>query len=491
MSSIVPPHDADGPYRYLFGQRPKPWQDEYLQELSDRMLAGASHESELPAAYTYFGQFLAHDLTWMAIEESLTNRRTPRLDLDALYGSTSRQGGALFHMHGKHAGTFLHGGLANDDVRRERDLAQQRLHADKKRWGVRWRRLAEEDLPRDSENRALIGDPRNDATIMLAELHRALMLAHDAMLASDHVAKLARAEGPTGLPGGFPIECFRIARRELAWHVQWVLLHDFLPKVLHRDEVKQLQAFLAAVRSGSLGSLVPPRSSSGFLPCEFTLAAFRFGHSMVRSSYQLNEAVPTVSLSIPGMERTPRIFAFDTHLMGGDELPSHWEIDWRYFVDLHETVPIARKDGSGRVIEPQKSMRIDTSIASELAHLPEWVHTDQPGKALPYATMKRGERLVSGQEIARALGVEPLQGKEEPAWFYMLRESEERGEGRLGRTASILVRETFTSVLLDDANSFVRQRPAWTPWAWFGHGKRKPETYALGDLLHGKLLGRP
>ena len=53
-----------------------------------------SEESGIPAAYTYFGQFIDHDLTFDPASslqkqndpDALVDYRTPRFDLDNLYG---------------------------------------------------------------------------------------------------------------------------------------------------------------------------------------------------------------------------------------------------------------------------------------------------------------------------------------------------------------------------------------------------------------------
>jgi hypothetical protein len=78
------------------------------------------------------------------------------------------------------------------------------------------------------------------------------------------------------------------------------------------------------------------------MPVEFSVAAFRFGHSMVRPSYALRRNDPSVgggnSLeSFTGYKRFHRIPIFsdrvesDVSLNGFGPLPDNWEIDWNLF----------------------------------------------------------------------------------------------------------------------------------------------------------------
>ena len=74
-----------------------------LRQLADLMIGNEGDEANnnpdgeenllIPAGYTYFGQFVDHDLTFDTTStlgdpaSSPTNLRTPRLDLDCLYGT--------------------------------------------------------------------------------------------------------------------------------------------------------------------------------------------------------------------------------------------------------------------------------------------------------------------------------------------------------------------------------------------------------------------
>ena len=97
----------------------------------------------IPAGYTYLGQFIDHDLTFDTTSQlgkdndpaELTNLRSPRLDLDSLYGSGRRDQPYLYS------------------------------------WPDGVELLADRDLQRNSQGRALIGDPRNDEHQIVSQLH--------------------------------------------------------------------------------------------------------------------------------------------------------------------------------------------------------------------------------------------------------------------------------------------------------------------------------
>lgn len=68
-----------------------------IAELAERMRsdAGTSADNQrIPAGYTYFGQFVDHDITFDPVSslerlndpDALVNFRTPRFDLDSVYG---------------------------------------------------------------------------------------------------------------------------------------------------------------------------------------------------------------------------------------------------------------------------------------------------------------------------------------------------------------------------------------------------------------------
>ncbi len=215
------------------------------------------------------------------------------------------------------------------------------------------------------------------------------------------------------------------------------------------------------------------------MPVEFSVAAFRFGHSMIRPAYDLNETVQIfVSDPDPG--------AFE-HLGGFRRLPSQWTIDWGFFVAI---------DGS----RPQLSRRINIQLARPLFRLPPAL--DAKRNPLAVLNLRRGKalQLPTGQAVAERVGVAPLSKAEleldklglspehqatlesdTPLWFYILREAEQRhnGEG-LGEVGGRIVAEVLIGLLSADPSSYLRTQPTWKPQ---GIPAAKPGDFTLSDLL--------
>ncbi len=110
--------------------------------------------SAVAAGWPIFGQFVAHDITAdrSALHShvnprALRNARAPQLNLECLYGD----------------GPVGHPFLFQRD-----DPAKFLLGAD----GA--------DVPRNVEGIAIIGDPRNDSHMLMAQLHLAMLKAHNA-----------------------------------------------------------------------------------------------------------------------------------------------------------------------------------------------------------------------------------------------------------------------------------------------------------------------
>jgi hypothetical protein len=384
-----------------------------------------SDNTDIPAGYTYLGQFIDHDITFDPSSKrdepnnarSRVNFRTPRLDLDSLYGS-----GPLVH-------PYLY------DWTRSRPPGTRLLFAENPPdAAVGGEPLAREDLPRNQQGRALIGDPRNDENVILTQLHLLFIRFHNAVV--DHLV----AEGEVPEEG-----LFDEAQRMVRWHYQWIVLKEFLPMVAGAQRVER-----ALARREHFKWRGEP-----FIPFEFSLAAYRFGHSMVRSDYVLQRRARRGTPLFPG-------------LGGFRWLPARLVIDWELFFEL----PGA--DG----VKPQSSQLINTTIARPLWSLPE------TGKALPRVTLERGREkgLPSGQEVARAMRERPLTdddlpfravaqearttlSQETPLWAYILCEAEKEGsEGaHLGPVGGGIVAEVLTGLLEGDPASYLSARPDWTP----------------------------
>ncbi len=426
----------------------------------------AQENPVIPAGYTYLGQFIDHDITFDPVSslqrqndpDGLHDFRTPGLDLDSLYGRGPDDQPYLYR-NGPAADP--HPALGFD--RRGVMLLVGRTPSPG--GGA----TADADLPRNSEGRALLGDPRNDENLVVSQLHLAFLHFHNRM--AEHLFE------STGLTG---TALFEATQRQVRWHYQWVVVNDFLRRVVDGDPGDG-----STGRGGVVDDILRPASPAGgsagqapavrpelrffrwrngpFMPVEFSVAAYRFGHSMVRPSYFINAFVAKQmsNARIPILSMSTEPLA---NLNGFRPLPSAWTFDWRLFFEL---------DSASR---PQHSYRIDTRIAAPLGSLPD--RPDLP--SLAHRNLLRGVRLglPSGESVARAMGVQSLGSADlglaqrgapgfdgaTPLWFYILREAELLADGeRLGPVGGRIVAEVLIGLLAGDQLSWINVDPGWQP----------------------------
>lgn len=400
-----------------------------------------------PAGYTYFGQFIDHDLTHDRTPldraadtppEKIRNFAGGRLDLHHLYGDGPD---SARHRH-------LY----------ESDGASFRLGPNRSPTSVRF------DFPLDAEGFPATADHRNLENLILRQLCVVFLRLHN----------LAVREIPESLGAA---ERFRRARDRTVFQYQWLVLHDYLPHIIAPD------VYTALVRRSEY--LIDWQTRGFAIPVEFSQAAFRFGHSMVRETYDLNHDQFEIPL---------------TALMANPDqlgsLPTEQAIEWRSFFSTLGT----------------PAMLIDTAIVPSLFRLPDLrLHrhrgetTSPSPMQLPLRTLQRGAltRLASGQQVARALDLRVLTEpdirkqnaaawellcalglqNDTPLWYYTLLEAEAQQNGRrLGAIGSRLVAETIAGCLTTDADSFLnRCGRAWTPPPW---RMRRDQSVAITQVGH-------
>jgi heme peroxidase len=434
--------------------------EELINELARRMREDGPDldHPDLPAGYTYFGQFIDHDLSFDPVSNlrlpndpsQLEDFRTPRLDLDMVYGGGPWDMPYLYDQLAE-----PHGALLVGDSRAE-------FGAD----------FAAEDLPRNANGRALIGDPRNDENAIVAQLHLVFLKLHNRVLLE------LRGGEHAGHWSGHPREAFWEAQRIVRWHYQWVVVRDFLPQVLPDGLLEGLFGRASrperprrATWRDRQGRRLASFADAPFMPVEFSVGAYRFGHSLVRPSYRLNARATDVRLFAPSPDRLDA-----SHLGGFRPLLDRLVIDWGGFLEL---VP-------GR--SPQHARRLDAKLAGPLSSLPAGVAPQgEAGRSLAWLNLRRGKTmgLPSGQAVAAVLGAPPLDadvlqlaGAPAPLWYYVLAEAATVGEGRiLGPVGGGIVGEVILELLAADPASFVNAKQPWTPFL----GNR-PNKFTLADL---------
>jgi hypothetical protein len=439
---------------------------------------GKSADSNIPSGYTYFGQFIDHDLsldlTPLALAqpcaERAINLRRPFLDLDHLYGGGPGASPFLYVSTGPPGNErFLIGPTYSKHSEKEMQPDPCDPHLG-----------SLNDVPRNSVGVALVGDPRQDENLIIAQLHVAFLRFHNFVM--DELDKLSAGK-PAKVENAGPYGATRFeqARRIVTWTYQYLVLNDFLQGLI---DSKVWEAVARGVR------VAPAHGEPFSIPIEFNVAAFRFGHSMVRDDYRINDDHTNADLAclfaLTGLGNG-QVQCSEVPEMMSFRLPEEWKIDWRAFF-------------ASKPAKPQLNMArpIDTAIAQGLHNVPaaavrlfnrpqheKDVRLAPPEHVLPVRTLWRGARvgLPSGQDVARAFGLAPLDSVSEiatgqhaillqkagldvdtPLWYYILKEAEVRGAGgSLGEVGSRIVAGTIVSALQSDPTSYVSLNPGWQP----------------------------
>jgi len=259
-------------------------------------------------------------------------------------------------------------------------------------------------------------------------------------------------------------EIFSEAQRIVRWHYQWIVLHEFLPRTCGKAVVQDVL---------ENGRRFYEWRNEPFIPVEFSVAAYRFGHSQVRPSYRAH---------FKGLDGLEPFFAFifgnepptnpnDPDDLRGSARAARRFIEWPTFFDF----------GDGEV-RPNK--KIDTTLSTPLFKLPGNIgavpHPDPISSPQSLAQRNLLRHLTfslpSGQRVAKAMKINPLSSGDfkdlqkhglenrTPLWFYVLREAEkiENGE-RLGPVGARIVTEVFVGLLQGDHSSYLTQDIDWEP----------------------------
>ena len=292
---------------------------------------------------------------------------------------------------------------------------------------------------------ALIADPRNDENLIVAQTHLAMIHFHNRVLDK--------------LPASVPdTQRFTRARKKVSLHYQWLIRHDFLPRICSASVINDVfTGGRKLVEPGASPDSVPK------MPVEFSVAAFRLGHSMVRPTYNWNRIFSGSGGLLDYM--------FQFSAVGGNlgseiRLITSWIADFRRMYDFGagghpELAPASNVN---------RARRIDTRITVPLGNLPpstfggaNSIPFDDRRRNLAFRNLTRGAmvKLASGQQMAAKLNslgvsVTPLTKAEilggnggaeldeltasekdalaanTPLWFYILREAELNG-GQLTR----------------------------------------------------------
>ncbi len=443
------------------------------------MAVAGGGQSQIPAGFTYLGQFVDHDLTFdktavmlgaNVTPAELLQGRSPSLDLDSLYGAgpDDPESAKFYEADGVH-------------LKVGRTIGPTRVGF---------------DLPRGAgttnaqKRKAIIPDPRNDENLAVAQTHCAMIRFHNRVVDT--------------LPASTPqSQRFAKARKRVTKHYQWMIRTDYLPRICAPGVVNDV--FNNGRKAFEPGA---PAMSVPTMPIEFSVAGFRLGHAMVRARYNWNSVFDDGDGTLK--------FLFDFSGLGGNlggdtRLVSIWIADFRRLFDFGEA------NKPGLKVPPAKfnrAMRIDTTIVDPLQHLPPKT-INLPGSTpsnderrnLAFRNLTRANmlKLATGQQMANFLknkGVNLTKLtkaqirdgnngadlgaltqaqreaflKDTPLWFYVLREAE-LNNGRLKGVGARIVAETFHRAMQGSASSIVNDtsfRPSLGP---------NNNTFRMVDLL--------
>jgi len=402
----------------------------------------------VPVGHIFFGQFVDHDITLdltssfarLDRAENTANFRTPTLDLDCIYGD-GPEGSPYLYWHGQSgAGAPFNGVklLTGADQPGATPLMQQ-------------------DLARSSHNRAIIGDPRNDENRIISQLQLGLIRFHN------KVAEALQAKGVHGE------DLFPQTRRVVTWHYQWTVVNDFLRTLAGGVLVADILGCGRKLYRPEDCQFGPHHGAEPYIPVEFSVAAYRFGHSMIPQRIQVQPGKPALEVFGPSLG-----FGF-TELSDPDAV-----VHWPQLLDLSDPT-VDRAD------------KLDAKLAKDLLDLP---FVGAGVKSLATRNLLRGQafRLPSGEKVAEACErpqaeidkvtakANSIAGSASPAadlsagtplWLYLLVEAGEigretapgnfdKGEG-LGPVGGRVVAETLIGLMELDPASYLGSNRSWSP----------------------------
>jgi hypothetical protein len=476
-----------------------------LVDLANKMSrkAPGTRKTTMPSGYVYFGQFIDHDLTRDGLAASVVqpddgqrpNYRTPRLDLDHMYGTDQQ------------------------DLRCLYDNGRLKLnHTQVVSYGGRPYGGGGDDLFRQN-GKAIIVDPRNDENLIVAQMHVLWAKFHNYLL--DLVERDSETPIVAGVPGKDAVEK---TQNLVRWHYQQIVLNDFLPHIVSSRVLNDI-----AEHGLKLFKTSDTPDDDLALPIEFTMAAFRFGHSMVQGSYFIDDIQ---NVNISDILRL-------TGLAGGItfSLPGNYAIDWEMFfgqdvrVNRGETIDtfitdalfridhssvasfVVRQDQPGSAIGRGATARNDDFPVL----VPSCINLATGAMSLPCLTLTRGSNasLPSGEDFADYFGYKQLptgklyvypedkdffnqsgiKGKT-PLWYYLLREAALQGQmepataadhdtpvQKLGPIGSRIVAETIYRVLSADRSSIFNAGKDWNPPVLECPYGPPQSIYTMSDLI--------
>lgn len=422
---------------------------------------GSGTEGPIPAAFTFLGQFVDHDLTMNAVNlfddqtGEVQDTASPLIDLDSVYGprtklenlppTPSGDPGSLFDDQGRFR------------MNRQPDGSGGFFY----------------DLLRDPKTHmGYIADARNDENQLVLQVHLLLMRVHNKLIDTEFsgIADIGKR--------------ILAAYRETLFNWQTVLLDDYLTRILYRkdgvDTLAYLRGEIVKEQFGEFRYKPCLNLATGryvvSLPHEFAIG-FRFGHSQLKPRYQLRKD-QTTPVPLFNNSFTADVNGNFGDLRGTQSLLADRVIDWSFFAVQFPGNLIDGKVTSVVFDLPESAIPDDIKFVGNLTQR-NLIRSSQVG-------------LCSGEDLADFYGIPrltpqqvdpdqsawPLYGGESkfrtPLWYYVLKEAEVQGQprGSLGMLGSRLVGEVILGAIDWGKYSVLRQK----------HWKSKVPTAKSGKV---------
>ena len=429
---------AAPPFRFSrVGPKGKQLSEQNLEKVARAMIQGSGRtDTKMPAGFTYLGQFVDHDLTADVTGKELgedvspaelLQGRSPRLDLDSLYGR---------------------GPLHESSQRFYSDAHHLRVGRTIEPGGAGF------DLPRVGKGKvadarkADIPDLRNDENLAVAQTHAAFIRFHNRV-----VDRLPSVDPrPPAVPLG-------AASRRAPLPVD--AAHRLPPAVVQPSIVRDVFTNGRKLVEPDADPMTVPT-----MPVEFSVAAFRMGHSMIRSDYDWNAIFDN------GSGTLEQLFAFSAtsgNLGFGRQLTNIWVVDWRRMFDFGEA---GRDDLTVPKAKFNHAMRIDTGLTVPLSQLPKGSFG---GPSMPAADIRRN---LAFRNLMRAKMLELATGQQ------MVKKLQDRGVAVTPLTKTQILEGSNGAVLAgahhDRAQPARRAHPAVVLRAARGRAEPRPDDRGRG-----------
>ncbi len=414
--------------------------------------------SSIPSGYTYFAQFIDHDISFDSKSDRFTtadnpwenitideieNKCNPSFDLETLYGFDE------------------HGNIPKTDLLKENSSTILKLEFTQGESGSLnelARREYPNDFPRDAYKMANIYDKRNDENFLLAQTQIAFMKFHNSV-AQYLNEKIGYKDSP---------ERFKLIREVVIRHYQYIILNDYLPKIVKRSVLEKVKNEVPNNR------FYTPDSDDIYIPLEFAVAAFRTGHSMIRPSYKLNS-----EFNYNNPETLGNITSLTGRggLLEKAKVSSKWLINWRRFYNIDNSATNNTNFNFAK--------KINTQYADVLGILRPGADMER-ANSLSALDLFRGRLfgLPTGQAVAEEItrkclddpirvltevqinsrlpgGLRETFSKETPLLFYILAEAEfpenEDDNDKLGDVGSWIMAETIVRLIYETPISILKE----------------------------------